>query len=79
MRFEFPKIKWKVVDVEVSPNYIHRTTVVTRQPWFRLIWSSSQRTIMLGKYRIGVEVIDPAKHMAEVEAHSLRDQEWYER
>jgi hypothetical protein len=55
MIIEFPKIRSHDVIVETSGNnFIHTKCIVTRRPWFRLIWNSTQKTLLVGQYRFTI-------------------------
>lgn len=69
MIFDLPTIRHKTVVVESQDGYVHKKTIVTRRPWFRIIWMESQKTFLLGRYRINfIAEPDAAAHMASVEA-----------
>lgn len=71
MIFAFPSTRSKTIDIVNQPGYIHQKTIVTRRPWLRIIWMSSQKTIMLGRYRIHfMAEPDATQHMAAVEAEA---------
>lgn len=79
MIWEFPKTRWKTVDVETNEHYRHSKTIITRRPWLRIIWGPAQKTVLLGAYRVNfTHEPDAAEHMDAVDkaagdAHARRE------
>lgn len=77
MIFDFPKIKSKTVTIEEAPGYTFRKSVITRKPWFRIIWMASQKTILIGRHRINfTSEPDSTVHMQQV---NKSEADWWEK
>ena len=68
MIWDFPTIRHKTVDEVSASGFPVRRDIITRSFWIRIIWGPTQKTILLGRYRISfTSEPDAAEHMEAVE------------
>jgi hypothetical protein len=66
MIFDFPKLRYiDVVEERTETEagvllYERNRTIVTQSPWLRIIWTATQKRLMIGRWMIDIQRYEPS-------------------